>query len=267
MEKGGVRNSQPIFPAFVHLRVSQAAFYGSCRLRGGDHHVHPCGVGISAHPIHVYVRRVHGSGMSRCITGRPCLLDGGCDARRARVLGNIWSLSSSCLWRLVCLAHAAACRPSASSLPWHVGPCPSRSARRQSWPAPGASLSLYISNLSLSLSLFVSLSPLSRQKNYTHIHTYIHTYIYIYIYADGTSDGPATFLPFEGTIMGPIVRVLMGHLYPGAPNACICSVLQMSWFCEFSEAFSQSAVRVVLDKCQNQCFRKSFTFEMTKRFW
>ena len=49
-----------------------------------------------------------------------------------------WSRSSSCLCRLVCRAHAAACRPSMSSCPWQVGPCPSSSASLQDKKAASA---------------------------------------------------------------------------------------------------------------------------------
>ena len=50
-----------------------------------------------------------------------------------------WSRSSSCLCRLVCRAHAAACKPSTSSCPWQMGPCPNRRGRLQRCPAPGVS--------------------------------------------------------------------------------------------------------------------------------
>ena len=55
----------------------------------GDHHVHPCCVSLRVH--HAHVCRVHGPGVARRIIGRPCLLDGGGDSRRACALGNVIS--------------------------------------------------------------------------------------------------------------------------------------------------------------------------------
>ena len=41
----------------------------------------------------------------------------------------------------------------------------------------------------------------------------------------------------------PFVQVFTGQLFPGPPHACICSLSRVSWFCQFSEAFSQTVVR------------------------
>ena len=89
MQHGWVRNAKPIFSTLVLLRLAQAVGERAGRLRRCDHHVDPCGIGLRVHKM--YVCCVHGSGVSRRIIGRPCLLDGGRDPAAPRILGKVVS--------------------------------------------------------------------------------------------------------------------------------------------------------------------------------
>ena len=93
---------------------------------------------------------------------------------------------------------------------------------------------------------------------------YIYIYIYVYIGAGGTRNGPY-ILPFKGAGTDHLVGVFAGHLLSGSPNASISSGSLLSWFWQFSEAFSQIVVKWFWDNCQSQCFRTLFALEMPKR--
>ena len=114
------------------LSLPQAVCNGPGWLSRGDYNVYPGGIRLCVHQAHV--RSVHGARVSRRIIGSMVAVIPLFLAYCAR-----WSLSSSCRCRLVCRAHAAACRARTSRCPWHMGPCPRRSGLLHLWPARGAS--------------------------------------------------------------------------------------------------------------------------------